>query len=235
MMRHTLAAARLTALGTILAAGAPAAAQVLEQQGDQPRAESWQAEAGLRNSIIRSTGYDPFSGSDVLLQISFAAERVFVRQGGFAFAAGGAVDYGASTADARNASAEFGMWRLAAVAEGRYYRWERAYAFARVAPGMLRGSAQLSDPSSPNGTPLADHFDVLSADASLGAALRLSGPANPIAVWLTAAGGYGWAGSHHLLLAPEAAPRDQAKLAPVDLGTIDPRGAFFRLAVAITY
>ena len=235
MNRQALAAARLTVLSAMVAAGGPAAGQVLEQQADNPRAESWQAEAGLRNSLIRSSGYDPFSGSDVLLQISLAAEHVFARQGGFAFAAGGAVDYGASTADARNASADFGMWRLAAVAEGRYYRWDRAYAFARLAPGMLRGSAELSDPSSPNGAPLTDHFDVLSVDASLGAALRVSGPANPIAVWLTGAGGYGWAGSHHLLLAPEAATRDQAKLAPVDLGTIDPRGAFFRLAVAITY
>jgi len=227
--------AGLTALSALGAAGAPATAQVLAQQADNPRAETWQAEAGLRNSLIRSAGYDPFSGSDSLLQISLAAEHVFFRQGAFAFAAGGAVDYGASTADARNASANFAMWRLAGIVEGRYYRWQRAYGFARLAPGMLRGSAELSDPSSPNGTPLADHFDVLSADASAGAALRLSGPANPIAAWVTVAGGYGWAGSHHLLLAPEAAPRDQAKLAAVDLGTIDPRGAFLRFAVAITY
>ena len=162
-------------------------------------------------------------------------EHPFLRQGAFGVAAGVGMDYGEANADARGTPSTFKAWRLSVVLEGRYYPRPYAYAFARVAPGMLRAAAVLNDASSPNGNQLADHFDLPAVDGSAGAAFRLSGPANPVAAWLCVEAGYGWARSHHLFLAPAAPPRDQAKLAPVDLGTIDPRGAFMRLALAITY
>ena len=37
------------------------------------------------------------------------------------------------------------------------------------------------------------------------------------------------------LKSPEAWTRDQAKLAPLDLGTIDPRGFLMRFAIAVAY
>ena len=225
----------LTTAAAVASAPAAARAQVIAQQAAPPRAETWQAAVGLRSTFIRSAGFDPFSDRDVLHQISLAAEHVFVRSGAFGFAAGIGADFGGSDAVARGAPAALSIWRLSALAEGRVQPWQRVYGFVRVAPGMLRMQANLADASSPNARRLEDTFDLLSADASAGAAVSLSGPANPVAAWLTAEGGYGWAGSHHLLLAPPAAPRDQPKLAPVDLGTIDPRGAFLRLAVAITY
>ena len=89
--------------------------------------------------------------------------------------------------------------------------------------------------AAPTSGSLTDDFDVPALDASAGAALRLSGPANPVAAWVSAEGGYGWAASHRLRLVPTATARDQAKLAPLDLGTIDPRGVFFRVSVLITF
>jgi hypothetical protein len=236
--RNRSAAVRLALIAVVaggLSAPARAGAQVIEQELASPKTETWQAGIGVRSTFIRSAGLDPFSSTDLMSQVSLAVEHVVARSDAFAFAAGVSGDFGGSDSVARGSPTDLKLWRFTAVAEGRYELWQRTYGFVRFAPGMLRASAEVDDASSPNGQRLQDSFDVLAIDTSAGAALRLSGPANPVAAWVTAEAGYGWAGSHHLLLTPAAASRDQTKLAPLDLGTIDPRGAFLRFAVAITY
>jgi len=218
-----------------LAAPAPAAAQMIQRVAAKPKAETWQAAAGLRTNLVRSTGYDPFSGDDILAQLSLGIEHVILRSDRFVFAAGIGGDYGRTSSMARGASSELAVGRISLIAEGRYQPWERGYGFVRFAPGWLGMAASLTDASAPNAATLEDRFGVLSADISAGAAARLSPAPDPIAAWVTLEGGYSWAGSHHLQLAPGAAARDQAKLAPLDLGTIDPRGGFFRLALVVTY
>ena len=221
--------------GAALLAPWTAAAQVLEQRATDPKPEKWQAVAGVRSMLVRSAGYDPFATNDALTQVSLGMERLLLRREGFGFAAGAVTEYGLSSASARSAEGELQAWRLAAVAEGRYQPWHGGYGFLRVAPGVLGMVARLTDSSSPTDSTLEDSFQVFSADISGGAAVRLGPPPNPVSVWFRAEGGYSWAGSHHLMLAPGAAPRDQAKLAPVDLGTINPGGAFFRLSIALAY
>lgn len=228
--RHLAALALAT-----LSIPAPAAAQMIERAATKPHAETWQAAAGLRTMLVRSAGYDPFAGNDALIQLSLGVERVVVRNGAFVFAGGIGGDYGQTSSRARGASTQLHVGRISLLAEGRYQPWERGYGFVRFAPGWLGMSATLTDGSAPTTAALQDSFGVLSADISAGAAARVSPAPDPVAAWITLEGGYSWAGSHHLLLAPGAPPRDQAKLAPLDLGTIDPRGAFFRLALAITY
>jgi hypothetical protein len=226
------------AIGAVAAAAAPrpAAAQgFLEQEAANQKAETVQGTIGVRGMLIRSDGYDPFSTTDMLPQVSLSLEHPFARQGAFGVAAGVGMDYGESGSTARGTPSSFKAWRLSAVVEGRYYARSYVYGFARFAPGVLRSAAVLTDDSSPNGNQPSDHFDLLSADSSLGAAFRVSGPANPVAAWLCVETGYSWAQSHHMLLTPAAPERDQAKLAPVDLGTIQPRGGFMRFALAITY
>jgi hypothetical protein len=235
MIRNVQLATAL-ALGVLtLAAPAPAAAQFIQREAAAPKLEILQATFGVRTSLIRSGGYDPFSGSDVLPQISLSVEHPIVLHDAFAFAAGLAAEYGLTTSEARGVPSELSAWRLSAIAEGRFYPRPYAYAFARVAPGIFRAAASLDDSSSPNGASLEDRFDVLTADASAGGAVRLTYTASPINAWVYTEGGYGFAQSHHLQLAPSAAPRDQPKLAAIDLGTIVPRGAFLRFGLAITF
>lgn len=216
-------------------AAAPAAAQIVEREAAHPKLEVLQATFGVRTSLIRSAGYDPFSDSDALPQVSMGVEHPIVQHDAVAFAAGLGIDYGLASAEARGVPSSLSAWRLSVVAEGRFYPRPYLYGFARLAPGIFRGAATLDDASSPNGAALQDHFDVLSADASVGGAVRLSNTPSQIAAWVCADAGYGFTQSHHLLLAPPSAPRDQAKLAPVDLGTIAPRGAFLRFVLAVTF
>ena len=218
-----------------LSAPGPAAAQMIERAATKPKAETWQAAVGLRSMLVRSAGYDPFSSNDMLSQLSLGIERLVARSDAFVFAAGIGGDYGQNSSWARGASTELAVGRISLIAEGRYQPWERGYGFVRFAPGWLGMTATLTDASAPNAGAMEDSFGVLSADISAGAAARLSPAPDPIAAWVTLEGGYSWAGSHHLMLAPVAAARDQAKLAPLDLGPIDPRGVFLRLALAITY
>jgi hypothetical protein len=230
--RHVAALAMVV---VALSAPAPAAAQVLEHAAANPKPETWQGAAGVRTMLVRSAGFDPFSSRDTLIQLSLAVERVVLRSDAFVFAAGIGGDFGQNSSKARGAPTQLQAGRIALIGEGRYQPWERGYGFVRFAPGLLAMDAQVTDASTPNAAPLEDSFGLFSADMSAGAAARLSPAPNPVAAWVTLEGGYSWAGSHHLLLAPSAADRDQSKLAPLDLGTIDPRGAFFRLALAITY
>jgi hypothetical protein len=236
MKRGSRIAFCLVAFGLpALVAPAPAAAQVIEQESAGPKLDVVQGTLGVRTTLIRSSAFDPFSGTDALPQISLSIAHPLLRSGSFVVAAGFGTDYGVSSSEARGVASSLSLWRLAAFAEGRTYVRSYAYGFARLAPGLLRGDAALVDPSSPNAKKLEDHFDVLSIDPSVGAAVRVSGESSPVGAWVSAEGGYGWAQGHHLLLAPPASPRDQSKIVPVDLGTIEPRGAFFRVAFAITY
>jgi hypothetical protein len=224
------------ALGLLsLTTAAPAAAQIVEGEAAHPKLELLQATFGVRTSLIRSAGYDPFSSSDALPQISMGVAHPIVLHDAVAVAVGLAIDYGLASSEARGVPSGLSAWRLSVVGEGRFYPRPYAYGFARLAPGIFRGAATLDDASSPNGAPLEDHFDLLSADASVGGALRLNNTPSPMAAWVCADAGYGFTQSHHLLLAPAAPPRDQAKLGAIDLGTINPRGAFVRFTLAVTF
>src|SRR5262245_18434716 len=126
----------------IWSSSAPTRAQDLAQEAANPTPEPWQAGLGFRSTFVRRAGFDPFSGSDILPQLSFTAQHLVIHQDAFAFAGGASFDYGGSNADARGVPASLRVVRLTLVAEGRYYPWQRAYTFARFAPGILRAAAK---------------------------------------------------------------------------------------------
>jgi len=228
--------ARLFVLAALLGAGSLAHAQVLEAAAMPAfRAPAWQLAAGVRTGFIKDPGYDPFSTNDAFVGFSLSGTRVVVRDGDLSLAAGLGLDVGTSSASARGVPARLSLTRVSAVAEGRYQPWPRFYFFGRLAPGLLHGSAALDDHTSPNGSSLTDGFDLFSLDAAAGAAFCLGaiGTAR-VGAWLVADGGYGWAPGHHLVLSP-ALDGDQSKAGTLDLGTLAPRGGFFRIALALGY
>ncbi len=227
---------RLAVVVLALGASSTARAQVLET-GSLPafRAPAWQLTAGVRTAFIKGAGFDPFSSNDAFVAFSASGTRVVVRDGRLSLVAGVGLDLGTSSARARGAQAGLSMTRVSAVAEGRWQPWQRVYLFGRLAPGLLHGSADLDDGTSPNGSSLTDSFDTFSLDAAAGAAFCLAAVGGArVGAWLVADGGYGWAPSQHLLLAP-ALGGDQDKAGTLDLGTLAPRGGFFRIAVAVGF
>jgi hypothetical protein len=207
---------------------------------ERPRVDTWQALIGVRAALIRSPGFDPFSNQDGLAQVAFSFSRVLLRQDRLALAAGLDLDYGASSTNARGAPSHLGLTRGSLVVEGRYAFHPRVYGFLRAAPGVLYLSASVDDPSAPpqqNGsaTPLTADFTVPSVDGSLGVAFGLAPPTSPVGAWLLAQGGYGWAASHDLLLAPQLGSADQRKIAAIDLGSLSPSGPFMTFSFALSF
>lgn len=219
-----------------VAPAAPARAEVLEATPEaQAAARPWQATVGVRTTFIKDAGFDPFSSNDAFTQFSLSASRVAVRHDRTAFVAGLILDAGSAESTARDAPSKLSLTRLSALAEGRYQPWARLFGFARVAPGLLRGSASLQDASSPASSSLTTSFNAFSLDASAGAALRFGSLGDTrLGVWLIGDGGYGWVQSEHLVLAPSLGA-DQSKAGALDLGFLAARGGFFRLALALSY
>jgi hypothetical protein len=204
-----------------------------------PRVDTWQAAIGVRAALIRSAGFDPFSNQDGLAQVSLYFSRVLIRQDRLALALGVGFDYGSSSTYARSAPSNLGLARGSLLLEGRYAFHPHVYAFLRAAPGVLNLSATIDDASAPqqsgNATPLTTDFTVPAFDGSLGLAVGLAPSSSRVGAWLLAQGGYGWAASHDLLLAPQIGGADQRKIAPVDLGSIAPSGPFMLFSFALSF
>jgi hypothetical protein len=208
----------------------------IEQVGAKPAREprGFQVSAGVRSALFRSAGYDPFSNNDVFVQTSVAATWALRTSPALATAVGASWEWGSEGAVARGAETNLSLRRLSAVIEERFAPRPWAYAFARVAPGWLSGTATLTDTSIP--APLRTTFSTFAFDASLGAAARLSGRATTrVGLWAVGDAGYGWAPDPHMALAPALPAADSNKAGVTTLDDLAPRGAFFRLALALAF
>ncbi|HXJ20518.1 MAG TPA: hypothetical protein VMT03_09820 [Polyangia bacterium] len=195
----------------------------------------WTVAMGLRTMYVKSAGLDPFSTDDALSQFSLAGTYAFMRRGRLALAAGLELDVGGTGSAARGAASSLSLTTISAVLEGRYQAASRFQLFARLSPGLLHGAASISDPSGLPGAGLGESFDTFSLEAAAGGAFALTAiPGTRVRIWLLADGGYSWAAAQHLLLAPGLGA-DQNKAGALDLGTLAPRGGFFRLAAALSY
>jgi hypothetical protein len=229
----------LLAVGLSLAGGlsANARAQTIEESAlPALRPPTWEVSAGVRTMYIKSAGFDPFSTNDGFVQFSLSGLGVVARSGRLSFALGAGLDVGSSSATARNAPSSLSLTHPSALAEGRYQPRSRLYLFARVAPGLMHGTATIKDASSPSSPGLTTDFDAFSLDASGGGAFCLGAVGTArVGVWLLADGGYGWVAAQDLVLAPTLNAPDQSKGGTLDLGTLAPRGGFFRISMALSY
>jgi hypothetical protein len=238
-MTHGSRQALLVALGLSLAGAVSttARAQTIEKSAPPAlRPPTWEVSAGVRTMYIKSAGFDPFSTNDGFVQFSLSASGVVARSGRLSLAVGAGLDVGSSGATARGAPSSLSLTHPSALAEGRYQPWSRLYLFARVAPGLVHGTATIDDASSPSSSGLTTEFDAFSLDAGAGGAFCLGavGVAR-VGVWLLADGGYGWVAGQDLVLGPTLGAGDQSKGGTLDLGTLAPRGGFFRISMALTY
>ena len=134
---------------------------------------------------------------------------------------------------ARGAESSLSLRTLSAVVEERLAPRPWLYAFARVSPGWLHGTATLTDLAI--AAPMRTTFSTVNVDASLGAAVRVTPPATRVGLWFMGDAGYGWAPDQHLALAPALPASDRDKAGVTTLADLAPRGAFYRLAAALTF
>lgn len=204
--------------------------------GGRPvRDHRWQVTAGGRGSLYRGAGYDPFSTNDVLPQFSTTVTWSLPRRPGSAVSSAVGVigEIGQSNAQARGADADLSVTRVGLVLEERFSPTRWGYVFARVSPGWMAVEAKLRDPASP--ATLQSSSSSFALDASLGLAANLNPGVRGVGFWLVGDGGYGWAPSSELALTPALASADAAKAGTTSLGTLAPRGAFFRAGVALSF
>jgi hypothetical protein len=201
--------------------------------------DRWQVALGTRSSLFRGAAYDPFSNRDAFWQVSLAALVAF--PGGRAGAGGNRLvpavglifEDGGTAATARGTTARLSLTRIAAALEQRLVSGRHLYLMARVAPGALRVSADLDDPSAP--AALTTSYWALCLDASAGVGVRLIPPATSLAFGLVGEGGYGYAPAHALDLAPALPSADRSKAGVTSLGSLALRGAFVRVALTLSY
>jgi hypothetical protein len=201
------------------------------------RESFWQAEAGLRSMYITNAGYDPVSTDNSFVQFSLGASRTIWDQDRFSFAPGILWDYGQSSAQARGEPTSLEAHRLALSLEGRYHFLPWMYGLVRVAPGALHQRVELDDPLAL--APYVARKWGFSFDSAAGLAFLLAPQAevvsSPVRFWIAAEGGYAYAQSGSLAMAPDIDAADPRHTGGVDLGSLAVRGGFFRVYAAVTY
>ena len=199
----------------------------------------WRVEMGYRGSFVTNAGYNPFSTDDYFSQVSVAASRTLLTEGRLSFAPGLSWDYGSANASARGPTASFSMHRITVPLEGRFHLGSWGYAFVRGAPGLALQRVEVDESTSP--APLTKSAWQFATDLSAGYAwLFWRGPnAYDLAprLWVQGDAGYGWVAGERLALAadlPSSSPQG-GRVSGTDLGTLTMRGAFFRLAAAVSF
>lgn len=201
-------------------------------------ASSWREqiarlELGYRGVFVNSVGYDPFSTNRYLPAFSLVATRTLVTSRDVAFASGIAWDYGGSSAVSRGDPMSLHVQRLTVPLEGRFYFGRWGYALGRIAPGAAMERAQVNDASAPSA--LTKSLWLFTGDVSAGYAFPLlplpPRPGRALRAWLQGDVGYTWTPDNRLMLASSGPQTTDA----VDLGSLGMRGAFLRLAVAVSY
>jgi hypothetical protein len=195
--------------------------------------DRWQGSLGVRTSLLRDAGFDPFSTSDALAQVTFAVTHALRAGPGLVPALGLALDIGGADAVARGADAQLGLVKLALVLEPRFVPRPGFYVAARLVPGLMHAEATLRDASAP--AMLTTSYWTASIDTSLAAGVRINGWTTPIGLWLLGEGGYGWAPRHDLTLSPALPSSDAQKAGATSLGTFAARGPFMRVSLALSY
>jgi hypothetical protein len=195
-------------------------------------------ELGYRGVFVTNPGYNPFSTQDYFSGLSLAFSHTIFTHGPVSFAIGLSWDYGASRATARGDGTSLDVHRFMLPLELRLHPGPWGYAFFRVAPGAAHERLEVDEASAPSALTRADW--LFATDASVGYAL----PVVPMParrgrmgrLWVQGELGYSWVADERVSLQPTLAANDPQIADGIDLkNSLGLRGAFFRLAVAISY
>jgi hypothetical protein len=192
---------------------------------------------GVRVSKVASSGYDAFADSDELVQLSLGIGATVIRADRLSLAAVGFWDYGGHSSTARGEATQLTAQRLTVGPELRYHLITPLYFFVHALPAFAYTDASLDDAVA-SATRHARHWSY-GVDAAAGAAFELygrrSGESIQPRLWAIAEGGYGYLGSTHLQLKPDADAGAPQRAASVDLGSLSLAGPYARVSVAVSF
>ena len=212
----------------------PSAARAEPSRAHQPIVE---ASLGARVSKVASSGFDPFAGSDELVQLSLGVAATALRAGPLSLAGVAFWDVGNRSARARGEATALMAQRLTLGPELRYNVLPPLYVFVHAMPAFAYAQASLDDDVA-GATRYARHWSY-GMDAAAGATYefyaRHGGAMNQARLWAKAEGGYGYLSSTHLGLEPDAGSAAPQRTASVDLGTLSLSGPYARVSVAVSF
>jgi hypothetical protein len=146
-------------------------------------------------------------------------------------------ELGTRSASARGAGTELTAHRWGVGPELRWHFVPRLYVFGRPSFALHYLLTELNDAVAT--TTLRSAKASAGFDVSGGVAVQLYGQRDgtkpTIRVWAIGEGGYGWSQAVSQSLRPDEDAPGPVRLEPVTLPPIALRGAFFKLAVALTY
>ncbi len=194
----------------------------------------WDVSAGARVSFLRDGAFDYFSDDDTLAQVSLGAGRAFYNADRLSVAVGGLFEMGGSSATTRGMSADYTSQRFALSLEARYHLRHWLYGYARVAPAAVRATAALE---AGYGASYETSTWGAGVDGALGVAIKLfgnrDGRERGARFFAFGEVGYGYVQTQGLSLAASEEQVDRAQT--LELGELDPSGAFMRFGVMLTF
>jgi len=190
--------------------------------------------AGLRGSLLRSAGFDPYAGNDLFVQGSVLVGMTILRVGKAAVMLSAQWDGGTRSATARGEESSLAVHRFSGVAEMRYHLHRRFFLGAKLAPAAFYLSGSITDAGVDR--PLTSHRWTWGMDTSGGAGV-LIGSTGPRGAkfWLTLDLGYTFAGEAQMAYAPAADGGDPRKYGSVMLPSLRPSGPTSRLGVQVAF
>jgi len=195
-----------------------------------------QASLGVRVSKVSDAGYDPFSDSDDLVQVSLGLGGTLLRHGRLSLAAVGFWDYGQKSSTARGSDTSLGVHRLTVGPELRYHVLPPLYFFVHALPAFAHSSASIEDAVA-QVPRYARHWSY-GVEGAAGAAYEVYAARNADSLrprlWLVAEGGYGYLGSTPLEMSADDGQGPQ-RPAPVDLGSLSLAGPYLRVSAAVGF
>jgi hypothetical protein len=193
-------------------------------------------ELGMRTQFVSNQGFDPFSENDVLPQVTLGGSWAFYANDALSVAVLAGMDYGSTSASARDNPTSLQALRFTLGPEARYHVLRILAVTAKVAPTLTRQAAEIDTGIDPD---LRTVRWRPGFDATAGAALELygyrSGTSRKPRLWVTAEGGYGWTAPHALVFRPDEANDAPQRLTPLDLGELSLSGPLFRITAALSF
>jgi hypothetical protein len=229
--------------GAVRTARAQVPAEVMAVQHPDP--VGVELSLGGRTDRLGGDGFAPFSGDRWMAESMVGASYRLAGARDRGVTMGASWNHGRASSTARGAAASLELDRLSLSLGGHRAVWRRLTIFGRLAPGVVRLKAAMSESSVLNAgeygndTTLSQTHWALALEAAAGAAFRVLEVARPrehvFALWLTAEGGYGLTGSTTLALASNRGQAPAQTDVPVHLGSVTPGGAFLNFAAALTF